>query len=98
MRVVIQSQREKRFKTKGHEMKDTVTKNQATKIILDDVIKNNPPASAEDALTKIRALKEFTRRTGFRTTRSVNDILESLNATMLSEVCAALNADASRTT
>ncbi|MGA9793076.1 MAG: hypothetical protein WBQ43_20495 [Terriglobales bacterium] len=46
-----------------------------------------------DAITKIRALKEYTRTTGFKTTRSVNEILASLNATALAEVCAALNAD-----
>jgi hypothetical protein len=46
-----------------------------------------------DAIRKIRALKEYTRTTGFKTTRSVNDILEGLDATTLAEVCTALNAD-----
>jgi hypothetical protein len=42
---------------------------------------------------KIRALQKHTRLTGFRTTRSVNDLKASLNAEDLAAVCRVLNTD-----
>lgn len=46
-----------------------------------------------DVIEKIRALKKHTRLTGFRTTRSINDLKAGLNAEDLAAVCAVLNAD-----
>lgn len=50
------------------------------------------PRQAE-VIAKIRALKEHTRLTGFRTTRSVNDLKAALSAEDLAAVCAVLNQD-----
>jgi hypothetical protein len=47
----------------------------------------------QEAVEKIRALQRHTRLTGFRTTRSVNDIKSGLNAEDLAAVCRVLNAD-----
>jgi hypothetical protein len=44
-------------------------------------------------VTKIRALQEHTRLTGFKTTRSVNELKSALSAEDLAAVCAALNRD-----
>lgn len=46
-----------------------------------------------DVITKIRALQEHTRLTGFKTTRSVNELKSALSAEDLAAVCAVLNAD-----
>lgn len=46
-----------------------------------------------DVIAKIRALKEHTRLTGFRTTRSVNELKSALSAEDLAAVCAVLNQD-----
>ena len=40
----------------------------------------------QDAIDKIQALQRVTKETGFRTTRSVNDILAVLNAEDLAQV------------
>jgi hypothetical protein len=45
-----------------------------------------------EVIDKIRALERHTALTGFRTTRSVNDIKASLNAEDLAAVCRVLNA------
>jgi len=44
-----------------------------------------------DVIEKIRALKQHTKLTGFRTTRSINDLKASLNAEDLAAVCRVLN-------
>jgi hypothetical protein len=46
-----------------------------------------------DVIEKIRALQEHTRLTGFRTTRSVNELKAGLAAEDLAVVCAVLNKD-----
>ncbi len=46
-----------------------------------------------EVVAKIRALKEHTRLTGFRTTRSVNDLKSALSAEDLAAVCTVLNQD-----
>ena len=47
----------------------------------------------QTVVEKIRALQKHTRLTGFRTTRSVNDLKASLNAEDLAAVCRVLNTD-----
>ena len=47
----------------------------------------------DEVFAKIRALKELTRLTGFRPTRSVNDLKSALSAEDLAAVCAVLNQD-----
>jgi len=49
-------------------------------------------ASQEEVVTKIEALRKMTRESGFKTTRSVNDLLERLNPDDLAAVAAALYA------
>jgi hypothetical protein len=46
-----------------------------------------------DVVENIRALKKHTLLTGFRTTRSINDLKSSLNAEDLAAVCRVLNTD-----
>ncbi len=46
-----------------------------------------------EVVAKIRARKEHTRLTGFRTTRSVNDLKSALSAEDLAAVCTVLNQD-----
>ena len=46
-----------------------------------------------EVVAKIRALKEHTRLTGFKTTRSVSELKSALSAEDLAAVCAVLNRD-----
>jgi hypothetical protein len=46
--------------------------------------------SQQEVVDKIRALRKMTATSGFKTTRSVNDLLERLNADDLAAVAAAL--------
>ncbi len=58
------------------------------------------PDSLHDIIAKIRVLRAYTVRTGFRTTKSQNEILARLNADDLATVLLVLegneNADASK--
>jgi hypothetical protein len=47
--------------------------------------------AAQTALTTIRNLRRLTEKTGTRTTRAQNDILQSLNSTDLAAVANALS-------
>jgi hypothetical protein len=46
--------------------------------------------SQQEVVDKILALRKMTATSGFKTTRSVNDLLERLNADDLAAVAAAL--------
>ena len=50
-------------------------------------------AHQAEVIRQIRALKEHTRLTAFRTTRSQNELKSALNADDLAAVCAVLNSD-----
>lgn len=45
---------------------------------------------AQDVLTKVKALREYTQLTGFRTTRSQNDLIQGLDGEDLAAVILAL--------
>jgi hypothetical protein len=47
-------------------------------------------ARANDVLDKVRALREYTQMTGFRTTKSQNDLIQSLDGNDLATVVLAL--------
>jgi hypothetical protein len=44
----------------------------------------------QEVLDKVKALREYTQRTGFRTTRSQNDLIQSLDGEELAETVLAL--------
>ena len=46
-----------------------------------------------EVIAKIHALQEHTRLTGFKTTRSVNELKAALAAEDLAVICAVLNKD-----
>jgi hypothetical protein len=45
---------------------------------------------AQEVLTKVKALREYTQLTGFRTTRSQNDLIQGLDGDDLASVVIAL--------
>ena len=47
----------------------------------------------QEVLDKVKALREYTQRTGFRTTRSQNDLIQSLDGEELAEAVLALKLD-----
>jgi hypothetical protein len=51
---------------------------------------NPPSADAEKALRQILALRQLTRETGTRTTKTQNSILQTLSPQVLAEVAEAL--------
>ena len=46
--------------------------------------------TAQKVVDQIKALREYTHRTGFKTTHSQNDILQTLNGTDLADALLAL--------
>ena len=47
--------------------------------------------AAKQVLTKVRALRDYTQATGFRTTKSQNDLIQSLDGDDLASVLLILN-------
>ena len=45
---------------------------------------------AQSVFDRVKALREYTQRTGFKTTRSQNDLVQSLDGEDLAEVVLAL--------
>jgi hypothetical protein len=63
--------------------------------MIDTNVRPRPPLTPHQAevVEKIRALKQHTRLTGFKTTRSQNDLKAALSPDDLAAVCRILNAD-----
>jgi len=51
---------------------------------------NSNMTRVQDVLDKVKALREYTKATGYRTTRSQNDLIQSLDGEELAEVVLAL--------